>query len=229
MNKKVVPIKDYENICFKCLKEKSELELEKFYLHRSDYGSSFDNNYTYLQICNKCKPENIEKWFNEEPEIVDRYYVKYKYEQNIIDFVNTFPIEGQELFWNRCAYGACADNMDSQDWIDMQLGVLSEEKYKEYGMYTPSEIKAYVERFPTCEYPVNVVYSDGSKGCRCPFGASGEYGQQVSPNISDECYSCKHYKKRETPIKEMDRDTFDKYEKYIRAKIYIQEYKDLFE
>lgn len=227
MNKKVTPIKDYEKICFKCLKEKSKLE--KFYLHRSNYGSSFDNCYTYLQICEDCKPKDIEKWFNEEPEIVDGYCAKYKYEQNIIDFVNTFPIEGQELFWNRCAYGACADNMDSQDWIDMQLGILPDEKYKEYGMYSPSEIKAYEERFPTCEHPVNVVYSDDSKGCWCPFGASGEYGQQISPNISDECYGCEHYKKRETPIKEMDRDTYDKYEKYINAKIYIEKYKNLFE
>lgn len=89
--------------------------------------------------------------------MIDGYCAKYKYEQNIIDFVNTFPIEGQELFWNRCA------------------------------------------------------------------------GQKVSPNISDECYGCEHYKKRETLIKEMDRNVYEKYKKYIIAKLHIEKYKDLFD
>lgn len=224
---KIKPIEKYDKICFKCLKEKDELK--KYYLNRYEYGSKFDNMVTYLQICNECSPEGIEEWFNEKPEMKHDCYAVYKYEQNIIDFIDTLPIQGQELFWNRCASGAIAYYMDSQDWIDMKLGILPDEKYEAYYMISPRQIKAYEERFTTCEYPVNVVYSDDSKGCWCPFGASGEYGQQISPNISDECYGCEHYKKRETPIKEMDWNTYGKYEKYIRAKIYIEKYKDLFE
>jgi hypothetical protein len=226
-NRKIKPIENYDDLCFKCLKQKSNLK--KYSLYRSDYGSRFDNNYTFLQICDECEPKDIEMWFDETPEIVDGYCAKYKYEKNIIEFINTLPIEGQELFWNRCAYGACADNMNSQDWIDMKLGILPDEVYEEYGMYSPREIKAYKERFSTCEHPVNVIYNDGSKGCWCPFGAHGEYGQKIDANISDECYNCKHYKKRETPIKEMDQNTYKKYERYINAKIHIEKYKDLFE
>lgn len=224
---KIKPIEKYDKICFKCLKEKDELK--KYYLNRYEYGSKFDNMVTYLQICNECSPEGIEEWFNEKPEMKHDCYAVYKYEQNIIDFIDTLPIQGQELFWNRCVSGAIAYYMDSQDWIDMKLGILPDEKYEAYYMISPRQIKAYEERFTTCEYPINVVYSDDSKGCWCPFGASGEYGQQISPNISDECYGCEHYKKRETPIKEMDWNTYKKYEKYIRAKIYIEKYKDLFE
>ncbi|MGG3890215.1 hypothetical protein [Metabacillus fastidiosus] len=223
MTKKVLAIVDYENICFKCLEKKEKIET--FSIYRNSYGSSFDNNHTELNICNECKPVDLEKWFDEEPEKIE-YYTKYKYEKNIIEFVDTFPLEGQELFWNRCASGACADVMNSQDWIDDKLGILPDEVYEEeYNMYSPRQIKAYEERFPTCEHPVNAVFNDKSKGCYCPFGASGNYGQEADINISEECYGCQKYKKRETKIKEMSHDTYKKYEVYIQGK----EFEHLFE
>lgn len=208
-------IENYENICFKCLKEK---QIETFSLYRSNYGSSFDNNYTTLQICEDCKPRDLGEWFNEEPEY-NGHSENYKYEKNIIEFVKTFSIEGQELFWNRLAYGANADEMESQDWIDMKLGILPDEKYEEYGYYSPSKIKAYKERFPTCEHPVNRIWDDNSKGCWCPFGASGNYGQKAGWNISDECYECEYYKLRETPIKDINSEDFDDYKMYIKSKM----------
>lgn len=116
--------------------------------------------------------------------------------------------------------------MDSQDWIDDKLGILPDEVYEEeYNMYSPRQIKAYEERFPTCEHPVNKVYNDGSKGCWCPFGTNGNYGQEVGLNVSDECFNCRHYKLRETPIKEMEYETYEKYKVYIQGR----EFKDLFE
>ncbi|MEM5592922.1 hypothetical protein AAHH67_16150 [Niallia circulans] len=135
MTEKILAIDDYDGICFCCL-NKNKLGLEKYSLYRSEYGSSFDNYYTYLQICDECKPNEIEKWFYEEPDM-DNYYTNYKYEQNIMDLVETFPLQGQELFWNRCAYGACAHSMESQDWIDDKLGILPDEVYEnEYSMYS---------------------------------------------------------------------------------------------
>lgn len=223
MVNRVEAIENYENICFCCLKEKSNLE--KFSLYRSEYGSSFDNNYTYLQLCEECKPNGIDEWFNEAPEMINGYCANYKYEKKIIDFVNTLPLQGQELFWNRCAYGADAYTMESQDWIDDRLGILPDEVYEDYGMYSPRQIKAYEERFPTCEYPVNVMFNDKSKGCYCPFGASGDYNQHTGNKISAECFSCTRYKLRESSIKEMDNDTYKKYELYIRGK----EFTHLFE
>ena len=229
MDKKVTPIKDYDKICFKCLKEKDELK--KYYLNRYEYGSKFDNMVTYLQICNECSPEGIEEWFNEKPEMKHDCYAVYKYEQNIIDFIDTLPIQGQELFWNRCASGAIAYYMDSQDWIDMKLGILPDEKYEAYYMISPRQIKAYEERFTTCEHPVN-VYSNIGEGfeyCMCPFGAKGEYGQKASSDASIECFNCEHYKKRENNIKEMDYKAYREYKNYINAKLIVEKFKSLFE
>lgn len=216
-------IENYENICFCCLKEKP---IETYYIYRNEYGSSFDNNHTQLQICNDCKPEGINEWFEEKPEMIDDYCADYKLEDKIIEFVDTFPIEGQELFWNRCASGACADCMDSQDWIDDKLGILPDKVYEEeYGMYSPRQIKAYHERFPTCEHPVNAFFNDKSKASYCPFGASGKYNQETDVNISSECFGCEKYKLRESQIKEMDYEIYKKYKVYIQGR----EFKHLFE
>lgn len=217
MSNKVKFIENYENICFKCLEEKPHIK--EYSLHRSEYSSSFDNYYTYLQLCDDCKPEGIEEWFDETPEMIDGYCADYKHEGKIIDFIDTFPLEGQELFWNRVAYGACADTMDSQDWIDDKLGILPDEVYEEeYDMYSPRQIKAYEENFPTCEHPINIIYDDDSKGCKCPFGSFGKYNQELDGNIWDSCFECENYKKRETPIKEMTEDLYDKHEMYMRGK-----------
>lgn len=88
-------------------------------------------------------------------------------------------------------------------------------------MYSPRQIKTYKERFPTCEHPVNITYSDGTKGCWCPLGAYGDYDQKAKDyNFSSECFNCQHYKQRETPIKEMDRNTFEKYKYYFIGRLY---------
>lgn len=223
MTNKIQAVTYRENLCFKCLKEGTQIK--KYNLHRSEFGSKFDNYYTHLQLCNNCLPEGIDEWFNEIPE-TDGYCAIYKYEDKIIEFANSLPLQGQELFWNGVAYGACAYTMDSQDWIDDKLGILPDEVYEEkYFMYSPRQIRAYEERFPTCEYPVNIIYDDNSKGCWCPFGAYGEYGQKISSNINDECFYCEIYKKRETPIKEMSSEMFKQYQMYMKGK----QYKDLFE
>lgn len=186
-------IEDFKDICFKCLVKKITTT---YSLYRSNYGSSFDNNYTYMQLCDECKPKDIKKWFDEEPELIDGWCEDYKYEDCIIEFVDTFPVEGQELFWNRCAYGACAHTIESQDWIDMQLGILPDEVYEDYGMYSPRQIKAYKERFPVCKYTYITEYKDGSRGSNCPYGAFGDEVGSDGLNPSSECYECSCFQVR---------------------------------
>lgn len=186
-------IKYSEKICFKCLKEKENINT--YSIGYRGYGSGFDNFNSTIQLCDECNCNDLEKWCNENPETED-YYEEYKYEDNIFEFIETLPIQGKELFKNQCSNGACAYHTESQDWIDIKLGIAPDEVYKKYGMYSPSERKAYEERFPTCENVYLKTYKDGSGECRCNFGARGEKDGSCGANISDGCFYCKHYKKK---------------------------------
>lgn len=70
-------------------------------------------------------------------------------------------------------------------------------------MYSPSEIKAYEERFPTCKQVYKKVYSDQSSCTKCNQGAWGNSDGTVSINISEECYYCKQYENRINDIEVM--------------------------
>lgn len=215
-------IVDHENLCFKCLQKQDNIN--KYSIHRSEYGSSFDNYYTYLQLCDECKKEIKEGWFNEEPKMIDKYCADYKFEKDILNYIDTLPLEGQELFWATCAYGACVPYIKGQDYIDYELDILPEWKYEKYYMYVPYRLKIAKERFELCSEPVNVIYSDGSKGCWCLFGGSGEYGQKIRDKYDRpyECYNCDQFHKRYLKIKEMTNEEYKKYKQLRKAKVLLE-------
>lgn len=224
-NKKIKAITDSKNLCYKCLKKK---KINEYRIYGRGYGSNFDNCHAGIQICDECKENNpLDLWFYETPkQEKGDYYETYLYESEIDKFVGTFPLEGQELFYN----GIDGYTIDSQDWIDMELGILPDEKYEDYGFYSPRQIKAYNEKFTTCEYTINKEYDDGSIGCYCPFGASGNKDQIADEyNISVECYSCKYHKLRHTPIRTINEEDFNDYEIYIKYKIKEEKLKSKFE
>lgn len=210
-------------LCYKCDQlQESDKEIYKFEVWHRGYGSIYDNYNFTIQLCSQCALGVDLKWFNEEPEIIDGYYEKYKYEEKIEELIDSFPIENQEYVRN--------DFMGRQDWIDMKLGKLPDEKYKEYGFYSPSQINAYREKFPTCNHPIDIIYNGESKGCKCVFGAYGEYGQKADEhNVSDECYNCKHYVKRYEPRKEMIHSEFEEYQRYYIGKLNYLKFKDEYE
>ena len=220
-------IKDPESICFNCLEKKSNIK--DFYIYRNDFGSTFDNFHIKIQICNDCKPNDFEKWIDEEPEIED-YCAIYQYEDNIWEFIDQMPVEGQELALNRFASGAMSLIMEPQDWIDYELDILSHEKCKEYGFISPQEKKTYKERFPVCKHVVNVIYDDNSKASRCPFGTFGEYGQKASiRRASIKCYNCDYFEIRDKPIELVQGENFNDYKIYYISKLKEKEYKYKFE
>lgn len=215
--------KNKERLCYCCdtlQKSADKIHILKINNYDRGYGSNFDGCNIEIQLCDKCYKEEHAKWFNEQPVIIDDYIKEYTYEEDINNLIKSFPIENQEYVLNHTGDYI---EMDREDWINMQLGILPDEKYKEYGMYPPSEIKAYEEKFPTCEYPVHRIYDDGSKGCWCPFEAYGEVGQKTSANISNECYYCEYYKKRETPIKDIKDEDFQDYKLYIKSQLKTKE------
>ena len=50
--------------------------------------------------------------------------------------------------------------MESQDWIDYKLGILSHEKCLDYGLISPTMTKQFKDKFPTCQYPINIKNGD---------------------------------------------------------------------
>jgi len=193
-----------ERLCYHCdeLVETKE-DLSFYTLSNRGYGSQFDSASFVLQLCSQCDNPSYDEWFNEHPN-VDGYVERFQHEEQIDALIRSFPIENQEYIWNHMD----GYTMERRDWIDMELGLLPDEVYESYGMYSPREIKAYQHRFSTCKHPVNLVYSDQSKSCACPFGAYGEEGQIPSVNISSECFHCVRYEPRVQPIKEMNREEF---------------------
>lgn len=230
---KIKPIENNEHLCWKCLQEYNNIH--KFVFGDLGYGSRFDSFGSQIQLCDKCFEESNPKiWDFEEVDTENICGGHYKYENEIWEYINNLPIESQELFNNVYCFGSGTGwNMESQDWIDYKLGILSHDKCKEYGYYSLQEKQAYRERFPTCEYPVNITHEDGSHGCHCrvnTYTAFGEYGQTCDEyNISNECYECEYYKKRNTPIKEIKSIDEDDYWLYIRSKLKQDELKAKFE
>lgn len=213
MNSKNIKAVENECLCMKCLKNKA---IHIYPVSCRGYGSIYDMMDTRFQCCDECDRPEFRKWFFENP-IIDDYVENYKYEDNIYELIKSLPLESQELFENR--FNTEDYPMEPQDWIDYELGELPKEKCEEYSLYSPEEKTAYREKFSTCEQVVNVVYSDDSKGSRCPFGAFGDYDQKVSVNIWEECYGCKYYKKREHPIRTINDDDFSDWKDYMIMKI----------
>jgi len=127
-----------ENTCFNCLQEK---QVHKIRIPTLGHGSKFKFFSTRLNLCPEClKQTNLEWWKLEivEDNIQDKdnwYSLRYKYEKEILDFVNKMPIEGRELFYARYGNGANADLMSGQDWIDYVLDILPHDKCKLYGCF----------------------------------------------------------------------------------------------
>ena len=217
-------IQNPEIVCFNCLKETI---VHKIKIPALGWGSQFDNFSTEIHLCDECmKLTNSEWWklktIKGETDSDGEYY---EYEDEILKFVEQMPLAGQELFYNRYATGEFASfHMEAQDWIDYKLNILPHEKCKEYGLYSPQEIQAYKERFPKCQHVFNIVYNDASIGCWCPFGAYGEFEQKTGRNICDECYECKYFKKRRTPIKYISEKDWIDYKIYYIAKLKEEEF-----
>ena len=224
MNKNVA-IQNPENVCFHCLQQKDEGEIHKIHIPEMGYGSGFDGWSSTIQLCDECYQHTNPEWWKLKEVPLEKTgtwseFFEYEFEKAIFEFINQLPLAGQELFWNRFSDGWNSGiTWDAQDWIDYKLGILPHEKCKEYHVYSPEEINAYQERFPICQHPVNKLYNDGSKGCWCPFGAHGEYGQKCGINISDECYQCEYFKKRKTPIVDITEENYEEYKLWLKAKI----------
>lgn len=212
---KVKALKNSDDLCWNCLKRNKDITVIK--ITELGYGSYFDGCSTEIHLCKECYEKSKDLW---KLDIItdENGFEMYSNEEKMFDFIDKMPLEGRQFVRNEFESGWNSRPMEPQDWIDYELGILSYEKCKDYGLYAPEEINAYRERFPKCGYPALRVFSDGSKSTWCPFGAYGASGtenQEAGINISDECYQCTHYKERMKPIQICDENAdSDSWEKY---------------
>lgn len=218
MNKiKTIPYD--KSICFKCLKKSNKIT--KIHFGDLGYGSGFDECSTMIQLCEDCLKEAPEAVKNPILENEDSEFGgNYVNEDDIFHYFDNLLPEGQQFvrneFWKDMHHP-----IDPQDWLDYFINKdLPYEKAKEYGFYALEEINAYKERFPKCEYPVNRVFSDGSCGSYCPFGARGEKDLNIDHNISEECFTCRHYKERTTPLKTIEDDDWKNYCERVKELVF---------
>lgn len=217
-----IAIENPQSICFNCLQEHQQLHI--IHIPVLNHGSKFTNFSSRLNLCPSCYNLTNPLWWNLE--IIKSYteynmmQLNYKYEQEILDFINNMPLSGQELFYARFGKGLNCDSMRSQDWIDYALDKLSHDKCKEYGYFSPKERKAYYERFHVCD-KVRIIIRDkendknNHKESRCPFGAFGnEDGASENHKPHHQCYGCQMFEVRdsENGIEIMNKEDYEIYE-----------------
>lgn len=223
--------KNKDRLCYCCdVLQPTADSLHEFEICDRGYGSIFDGFCSTVQLCDTCKDFIDPQWFNEEPFLKDSVFEVYNFEDEIKKFIGTWIIENQEYVLN----GLHGETMRRQDWIDYKNGILPENKMEGYGILSPRQEKAYNERFPTCNYPINIVYNlnsnSSSDSSRCEFDASGLYGQVADINLTaSKCYLCEHYVERFEPIREMDVAQYGRYMRYIDTRRDYLKYKDEFE
>ena len=210
-----------ERLCYCCDKLQPSAEsLHIFRIEDRGYGSKFDDSDFKIQLCDICKNHIDPIWFNEEFYLAKGYCEIYKYEDEVIKFIDTWIFENQEYVYNEEDYYKF---MTRQDWIDYKKGILPDEKIENYGLYSLRQAKAYEEKFTTCNYPINIKDPNYIDGCKCQFGANGDYDQKISQGYHyTDCFYCQNYVKRFEPIKEMDMTKYKRYVQYLESKeIYL--------
>jgi len=235
-----IAIQNPESTCFNCLQ--NHQQLHTIHIPALNHGSKFENFSSCLHLCSSCYNLTNPIWWNLE--IIKSYtehnmmQLNYKYEQEILDFINQMPLSGQELFYVRFGKGINCDLMRGQDWIDYALGKLSHEKCNEYGYFSFEERKVYYERFHVCDKVRIVVYEDDEnnkddnnhKESRCPFGAFGNIdGTSEGHKPHHQCYECEMFETRdsESEIEIMNKEDFEIYEleNELALKILLRELK----
>lgn len=122
--------------CMKCGKE-FDVPFFIFKIGEMGYGSMFDSLETEIHLCEDCFEATPNIWSGDIVKSGD--FEKMKDEEDILEFIESFPMNTQELFFNTLNKRNFF-LMQAQDWIDWQEGRLSKEKCQEYGFEYQEEI-----------------------------------------------------------------------------------------
>ena len=133
----IKPIKD-ESTCMCCLKEDASNKFVRINIDPLGYGSKFDTHGTKIVLCPECYKQTNPLWweFNKVSKVeCDISVDVYEYEDEIINFVEGLPLNGQERFYNSLSN---QQGMSQEDWINLQLFGVGNAT-KEEGSYEEDE------------------------------------------------------------------------------------------
>lgn len=113
-------------ICVKCLKtlnNPKEIKIEPL-----GYGSLFDECGTSFCLCEDCYNEH-KKWWNLEKEVEEELleatgqtFYRYKFEDDIKDWLDTLPLRSQEIVYNTNWVDFNFDGaVEPEVWINNEL------------------------------------------------------------------------------------------------------------
>ena len=129
--------------CYKCGHTYDRNELKEYKIQERTVGSAFMYISASIYLCGECQQFVCDEWFdNEETRSQDKYGdTYYNYEEDLMDEINTYPLEFQEKIYNQ---GFAEEfRLGTEDWIKQQRDIerllskheMSEaevEMYKEY-------------------------------------------------------------------------------------------------
>lgn len=132
-----IAIENPTKICWHCRKEK---DIKVFSYPSLGYGSIFDDFSSEFHICEDCL-KSVGKDIFSNKVITEKYgdndmfsYSVYENEDKLAEFVNSHPVEIQELFYNKFGSSSADYNMESNDWINLENGIITEEMKEKYGL-----------------------------------------------------------------------------------------------
>lgn len=143
-----------KRICFRCLRTGP---LEVFDLPELGVGSAFHGFSSELHLCPDCLDLEKREWLKLAVMKSDTAF-KYQYEEALLNWINSFPIEGRERFYNTYAYGWRVRYQTSEAWIQ-------EHQASAHGNCRNEDV------MKQCEESIWILYPDGTKRIDCPFNS----------------------------------------------------------
>lgn len=221
MKEKITPFD--KEICYHCL---SNNDLEEFYFEDIGWNSKFDGLESKIILCKNCIEKLKPLWIPPKTITVEDIHfpeystATYAFEEELFEFIENCDIRIKELFFNQYNEGFQFKKIDSQDWIDYNLGILPHEKCKKYGFISPEETKEYNEKYPNCKHVYNSQIGD-IKFSQCIFNAKGDYNGNTVENTSTQCYNCPHFVKRtrNKKYKDIRYQEIEEYNTYQKIKL----------
>jgi len=137
-------LKGEECTCYKCSNTYSKRDTDIFRIHQRNHTSYFASIDAEVCLCKECQDLINTDWFDND-EMLFAGDLTYNCEEELQEFINSFPLEYQEKIYNQ---GFLGENIDTEDWIKDQIEL---EKILKRRQWTEEEIKQTKEYYSNPE------------------------------------------------------------------------------